>query len=415
MKKKYLFLSVVFAAIFSGCKSPHARCGRFQPVKAGIDVLEADGFKELRGKKIGLITNMPARDLMGRPTASILAGAPEVRLVRIFATEHGLWALSESTSIDSSSIVLDGRSVPVTSLYGGNLDSMRPTPKDLAGLDALVFDLPDIGARFYTYLTTMGLALSETAKLNIEFIVLDRPNPITGVIVEGPILGAKTLAKLNPTAYSPVSIRHGMTAGEIALLENKKIGDKKLTVIKLKGWKRRMWFDETGLLWFPPSPNIPDLNAATLYPGIGIFEASNISVGRGTPWPFTWIGAPWMNSRKVILELNALHIPGAKFIAHDTRPQKSVFAGQLCHGVRIKIVDRNILRPVSLFLDINSILMRDFPKKFIWHWKQLRLMAGTKEFRRLIQAKASLKTLQSFLNHQALRFKKQRQPFLLYR
>lgn len=413
MKKFYLSL-FVFSGIFFACKTAPLNPSKTAAVKAGIDVLEADGFKELRGKKIGLITNMSARDLMGRPTASVLAGAPGVSLVRLFATEHGLWALSEAPAIDSSSIVLDGRSISVTSLYGGNLKSMSPHPKDLAGLDALVFDLPDIGARFYTYLTTMGVSLKEAAKNHIEFIVLDRPNPITGSIIEGPILSARTLAKLKPTAYSPVPIRHGMTAGEIAILENKKLSYLKLFVIKMRGWKRRMWFDETGLLWFPPSPNMPDLNAATLYPGIGIFEASNISVGRGTSWPLTWIGAPWIDSKKVISEINALHVPGAEFVSEDARPQKSVFSGELCHGVKIKITNRNILRPVSLFLALNSILMKDYPKHFIWHWDQVRQMVGTEKFHRLIESGANLKTLESFFDRQAARFYKERKPYLLY-
>lgn len=414
MKKNTLLLALMASAVFGACRSLLFFSFGPRPVLAGIDVLEKDGFKELRGKKIGLITNMSARDHNGRPTAAVLASAPGVRLVRLLATEHGLWALSESSSIISGSISLEGRDIPVSSLYGGSLESMAPKPEDLKDIDALVFDLPDIGARFYTYLTTMGLALQAAAKSNVEFVILDRPNPITGSIVEGPILSAATAAKLNPTAYSLVSIRHGMTAGEIARLDNKTLRYKKLEVVKLENWERRMWGDETGLLWFPPSPNMPDLDAAILYPGIGVFESSNISVGRGTHWPLTWIGAPWMNSKKVISALKDLHVPGVEWIPQNARPEKSVFKGKLCHGVRIKITSRDLLRPVSLFLAVNSVLMRGYPKKFIWRWDETRLMVGTREFQRLIKSHASLKTLKSFFDRQAALFKKERKPFLLY-
>ncbi|HVE14956.1 MAG TPA: DUF1343 domain-containing protein, partial [Elusimicrobiota bacterium] len=321
-------------------------------VQAGIDVLEHDGFAELKGKRVGLITNPTGVDRSGRPTWEILATAPDVQLVALFAPEHGALGKIEDRDVSSGTWTLPGgRQVPLYSLYGA---TKAPTTDMLAGLDALVFDIQDIGARFYTYDSTMGMALEAAAHAGKEFVVLDRPNPIGGDIVEG--------AMLDPgirhfTAYFPVTTRHGLTVGEIARLHDAVLGlHARLSVVRLEGWHRDMWHDETGLKWVPPSPNMPNLDAAALYPGIGCLEATNMSVGRGTPVPFRWIGAPWLDSKALAKRMNAAKLPGVKFSAESSAPTKVPFKGLRCPGLRIKITDRDALRPVTVFAHLVTAL-----------------------------------------------------------
>ncbi|MDE2292999.1 MAG: DUF1343 domain-containing protein, partial [Elusimicrobia bacterium] len=268
-------------------------------VLAGIDVLRQHGFAEIKGKRVGLITNQTGRDRHGRTTVQILANAPDVTLAALFSPEHGFAGISESSSVASGTFSLpDGRSVPIFSLYGA---TRAPTADMLSGVDALVFDIQGAGARFYTYSTTMAMAMEAASAAGIDFVVLDRPDPLGGDVVEGPVLEDGLRAF---TAYMPVPIRHGMTMGELARLYNVmgRVGAK-LTVVPLKGWRRSMWFDQTGLPWTPPSPNMPDLATDILYPGMALFEAFNVSVGRGTPFPFQWIGAPWLDAKSVVRRL----------------------------------------------------------------------------------------------------------------
>ncbi|MFA6319167.1 MAG: DUF1343 domain-containing protein, partial [Elusimicrobiota bacterium] len=248
-------------------------------VATGLDVLEKSGFAQLQGKRVGLITNQTGKDRSGRTTADVLADAPGVTLAKLFSPEHGFTGMSEEHAVSSTTLRIASREVPIISLYAGGMKGMRPKPEDLKDLDVLVFDIQDIGARFYTYLATMAMALEESAKAGVPFLVLDRPNPITGRIMEGPILEDLSLRQLTPTAYFAVPVRHGLTAGETALFHNREVAHPDLKVVKMTGWTRSLWFDQTGLPWTPPSPNMPDIDAAALYPGIGIFESANISVG----------------------------------------------------------------------------------------------------------------------------------------
>ena len=266
-------------------------------VLTGIDVLARDGFAVLKGRKVGLITNHTGRSVTGATTIDLLHKAPGVTLVALFSPEHGIRGVLDE---DVPSSRDEATGLPIHSLYGA---TRRPTAAMLAGLDTLVIDLQDIGARFYTYPATLGYVMEEAAKRKIEVVVLDRPNPINGWQIEGPLPDEAVLGFI---AYLPMPIRHGLTLGELAQLFNaeKKIGAD-LTVVRAEGWRRDHWFDQTGLAWMNPSPNMRNLNQATLYPGIGAIEYANVSVGRGTDQPFEQIGAPWIDGPRLAAALNA--------------------------------------------------------------------------------------------------------------
>lgn len=404
---------IVLCAGLAACSStPQPR--PITQVMTGIDVLEADGFKELQGKRIGLITNATGKDREGRSTAEILAGAPGVTLVSLFSPEHGLAANSEARLISSMTVTLAGREIPVHSLFGGNFMSSRLKLVDAERLDAVVYDIQDVGARFYTYLATMGMALEETAKANVEFVVLDRPDPITGTIMEGPILDDLNMRKLFPTAYFAMPIRYGMTIGEVARLHNAEVKSPKLTVVRMQNWKREMWFDQTGLVWTPPSPNMPDLDAALMYPGIGLFEPTNVSVGRGTSAPFRLIGAPWIDSEAVLSRLEPALLEGVEFEAADFTPTKSQYAGVLCHGLRMTITDRSRLRPTRIFLKLHQILLELYSDKLKPDWPGIKSMVGTDEYRMKVLTGTSLDKLQDFFDVGPANFAALREPYLLY-
>jgi len=330
--------------------------GNTEKVQTGIDVLAAEKFRPLAGLRVGLITNHSGIDSEGRRTVDLLHKAPKVKLVVMFSPEHG-FSGKEEGKISLTKEPLTG--LPIYSLYG---DVARPTQKMLAGLDALVFDIQDAGARFYTYITTMGYAMEACAKKGIPFYVLDRPNPITASAVQGPILD-KNLRSF--TGYFSLPVRHGMTVGELAKLFNAemRIGAK-LNVIKMRGYERTHWYDETGLLWVSPSPNLRTLTEAILYPGVAMVESTNVSVGRGTTTPFELLGAPWMNGEKLASYLNNRRIQGIQFIPVDFTPNSNRFKNQLCHGVQIVLLDRQVLDSPTLGIEIASALHRLYPNDF---------------------------------------------------
>jgi uncharacterized protein YbbC (DUF1343 family)/CubicO group peptidase (beta-lactamase class C family) len=325
-------------------------------VKTGIDVLEAENFAPLAGRRVGLITNHTGLDAEGRTTIEVLRQAPGVRLVALFSPEHGLQGRADER-VPSGTESTTG--LPVYSLYG---DVQRPTDQMLQGLDALVFDIQDAGVRFYTYITTLGYGLEAAAKQGIEFYVLDRPNPINGSAVQGPVLD-KDLRSF--VAYFPLPIRHGMTVGELAEMFNREqhLGAK-LHVIKMRDWQRADWYDETGLQWVNPSPNLRNLTEEILYPGVAMVEGANVSVGRGTDTPFEVLGAPWVDAKKLSAHLNAREIQGVRFLPMDFRPLSNKFEGQVCHGVQIVLLDREALDPTELGLELATGLWKLFPQDF---------------------------------------------------
>ncbi len=323
-------------------------------VLTGIDVARADGFSVLAGKRVGLVTNHTGRARDGTPTIDLIAAATGAKLVSLFSPEHGIRGILDA-SVPSS--VDDKTKLPIHSLYG---PTQRPSAEVLENLDAIVIDLQDIGTRFYTYMTTMAYVMEEAAKRKIKVVVLDRPNPIGGVQIEGPPLDESAVGF---TGYLPsMPIRHGLTMGELARLFNgeKKIGAD-LTVIAMKNWRRDAWFDETALPWIGPSPNMRTLYAATLYPGLGAFESTNLSVGRGTDTPFEHVGAPWIDGIRLAEALNTRQIPGVRFYPVRFTPTSSKFAGLECQGVFIVITDRNAVRPVRVGVEIAAALVKLFP------------------------------------------------------
>ena len=337
-------------------------------VKTGIDVLEAHGFDVLqvagRKKKIGVLTNQTGIDADGRRTIDVLAAAhtlnPGVSLDAIFSPEHGVTGTLDTTDIANSKDAVTG--VPVYSVYGAK-DVMRRPPVDvMKTLDAVVIDIQDAGVRFYTYETTLGYFLEAAAAAGVEVIVLDRPDPITGAFVQGPVSDAGHESFTN---YWTVPVRHGMTMGELAKMFNAERNiNAKLTVVPMEGWQRGDWFDATGLGWVNPSPNLRSVTEAALYPGVALIEGTNVSVGRGTDTPFELLGAPWMKGRELAAYLNARGIAGVRFVPVTFTPTSSNYAGQKCEGVNIVLTERNALDGPELGIELAAALQKLYPADF---------------------------------------------------
>ena len=350
----FLFLVLLVPSTSVAQKSA-ARRSRPGRVQTGLDVLEAQKFAPLKGKHIGLITNHTGLDAQEKSIVSLLSRAPGVTLVALFSPEHGL-AGKLDEKVTSSKDATTG--LPVYSLYG---ETRRPTDEMLNGIDALVFDIQDAGVRFYTYTTTMGYCMEAAAKKGIAFYVLDRPNPIGGEIVEGPMLDDD---KRDFVAYFPVPVRYGLTIGELAQLYNaeNKIGAD-LHVIQMKNWHRNYFFESTGIRWVPPSPNLRTTKGAILYPGLEILQDAGVSVGRGTEAPFEIFGAPWMNGEDVATALNAKHLPGLRFVSQLLIPVSGLYQGQRCGGVSIKIGEKPAVRSMRMGLEIAVVLKKLYPDK----------------------------------------------------
>ena len=330
-------------------------------VKNGIDVLEAHGFDVLQAasgkKKIGVVTNQTGLDADGKRTIDVLAQAPGVSLEAIFSPEHGVTGTLDTTHVGNTTDSATG--VPVYSVYGGT-DAARHPPADvMSQLDAVVFDIQDAGVRFYTYETTLGYFLEAAAKANVELIVLDRPNPITGSFVQGPVSDP---GKENFTNYGNVPVRQGMTMGELAKMFNAERGiNAKLTVVPMDGWQRGDWFDATGLVWVNPSPNLRSVTEAALYPGVALIEGTNVSVGRGTDTPFELVGAPWMKSKELAAYMNARGIAGVRFVPVTFTPTSAVYSGQVCNGVNLVVTDRNGFDAPELGIELAAALHKLYP------------------------------------------------------
>jgi uncharacterized protein YbbC (DUF1343 family)/CubicO group peptidase (beta-lactamase class C family) len=333
-------------------------------VKTGIDLLEEHGFEVLKAasgkKRIGLVTNQTGVDSTGKRTIDVLAAAPGVSLDAIFSPEHGVTGTLDTTDINNSKDAATG--VAVYSVYGAT-DAVRRPPADvLKNLDAVVFDIQDAGARFYTYETTLGYFLEAAAKFGIELIVLDRPNPITGSFVQGPTTDS---GRESFTNYWTVPVRHGMTMGELAKMFNAERGiNAKLTVVPMEGWQRGDWFDSTGIEWVNPSPNLRSVTEAALYPGVALIEGANISVGRGTDTPFEVVGAPWVKSKEFASYLNGRGIPGVRFVPVTFTPTSSVYSGQECQGVNIVLTDRNGFDAPELGIELATALHKLYAADF---------------------------------------------------
>ena len=375
----------------------------------GLDILERDGFKQLEGKRVGLITNHSSVDADGVNAVDAFHRAGSFKLAAIFSPEHGFRGTEEGgVYIASSTDPVTG--VPVYSLYGKN--KQRPTPEMLKDLDVLVFDIQDIGARFYTYLTTMGYAMEEAAKAGLPFMVLDRPNPIGG-LVEGPVLepGISFF-----TAYFPVPARHGFTAGEMALFHKANLDlNLDLTVIKMENWTRDLFFDQTGVVWTNPSPNIRNVDAEVLYPGLGCFEASNVSVGRGTDKPFLWFGAPWMKAGKIAKKLSEAGLKGVKFSPRKLTPAKDIYEGKPCEGISLEITDRSAVRALDIFAHAVYLLKKYNAADFRLDPAEIRKMTGSSDLYALLEAGARPAGMIAAFEKNNKAFRDGAAKFLLYK
>ena len=334
-------------------------------VKTGIDVLEEHNFRELQSTsnstiRIGLVTNQTGLDAHGRRTVDVLAHAPGMQLTAIFSPEHGIFGTMDTADMANSRDPVTG--TPVISVYGDSDAKRRPPLESLANLDVIVFDIQDVGVRFYTYESTLGYFLEAAAKAGKPIVVFDRPNPIGGVSVVGPVADAD---RESFVSFWQTPVQHGMTIGELARMFNVERGiNAKLTVIPMEGWMRGDWFDSTGELWVNPSPNIRSLTEAILYPGIGLVETTNVSVGRGTDTPFELFGAPWIVPEEISRYLNEREISGVRFVPIYFTPSASMYAGQRCGGVNVVLTDRNALDAPELGIEIASALQKLYPSQF---------------------------------------------------
>jgi uncharacterized protein YbbC (DUF1343 family)/CubicO group peptidase (beta-lactamase class C family) len=369
----------------------------------GIDVLKRDGFARLKGLRLGLITNHTGQDKDRNPIIDMLHEAEGIQLKALFGPEHGIRGLLDEKVPDSKD---EKTGLPVYSLYG---ETRVPKPEHLKDLDALIFDIQDIGCRFYTYPSTMGNCMEAAAKAKIKYFVLDRVNPITGTAVDGPVLTDKT----SFVAYHQVPVRHGMTIGELAKMYNaeKKFGAD-LTVIEVEGWKRGMWFDATGLPWKNPSPNMRSLTEATLYPGVGLLEMSAVSVGRGTETPFEVVGAPYIDDVKLASELNAAGLKHVRFVPIRFTPNASVFKDKECRGVNIILTDREKCDVVDIGILIASTLHRMYPKDY--NLDKFNKLLGHPATIQAIRDGKSVKDIRKMWQPDVKEFMKRRKEFLIY-
>ncbi len=402
-------------------------------VKNGIDVLEEHGFDVLKAqlsaasantqpadeasaapqsqakKRIGLVTNQTGIDASGKRTIDVLAEAPGVALEAIFSPEHGVTGTLDTTNVGNTVDAATG--IPVYSVYGGTDAARRPSLDVLKTLDAVVFDIQDAGVRFYTYETTLGYFLEAAAQAGIELIVLDRPDPITGSFVQGPVSDA---GKESFTNYWTVPVRHGMTIGELAKMFNaEKNINAKLSIVQMDGWQRGDWFDSTGLAWVNPSPNLRSVTEAALYPGVAMIEGTNVSVGRGTDTPFEMVGAPWVKSRELAAYLNGRGIAGVRFVPVTFTPTASVYSGQECQGVNVILTDRNGFDAPELGVELAAALRKLYPADFKIEQMQ-NLLVNQSVYDALVAGEDPRRIAQDW-QEGLEKFEKVREKYLIYK
>jgi len=380
-------------------------------VRTGLDGV--DTHRALfEGKRIGIIANHTAYDSQGRYIVDVFKAMDNVTVTALFSPEHGLYGTEDAgDTVDNLTDPVYG--LPVYSLYG---KTRKPTTEMLRGVDVLVFDIQDIGARFYTYTSTMSLAMEAAAEHGKRFVVLDRPNPITGLHVEGPVLEPEFASFVG---LHPIPVRHGMTVGELARMFNGRRWlaggvQAELVVVPVQNWHRDLWYDQTGQLFRKPSPNIPDVVTATVYPGLCLFEGTNVSEGRGTSMPFRQFGAPWLDSEGLAQRLSALNLPGLRFAPTVFTPTASKHTGTECHGVAITVTDRDRLDAFWSGVSIVNELRRMNPDRFKWRAAHFDRLCGTATIREAIIAGESLEMLKSRCNGECRAFEKARHKYLLY-
>ncbi len=389
-------------------------------VKTGLDVWVEQGFSALKGRRVGAIVNPTSVDSRFRHLADLLARTPGVTLAALFGPEHGI--RGEAQYMVAVGEARDRRTgVPVHSLYGSTFESLSPREEWLAGLDALVFDIQDVGSRYYTYVYTMALAMKVAAKAKVPFYVLDRPNPLGGALLEGNLVGERYRSFVG---LYPIPTRHGMTAGELARLFNAEFGiGCELTVVPCEGLRRDMSWSDTGLPFIPPSPNMPTPDTALVYPGMCLGEGTNVSEGRGTCRPFEQFGAPWLDSEALVARLEKERLPGVTFRPVGFTPTFDKFRGESCNGAFIHVTDRQAFQSLRTGIAIFQAVHDVGGGKFAWRADAYEfvedvpafdLLCGTDQVRRGIEEGWPLDRLMEGFSAQAQAFEKQRRPYLLY-
>jgi uncharacterized protein YbbC (DUF1343 family) len=437
------FIFILYAALafaFLSCRpSPPGGTGESvvspaSRVKPGVEVFLEKYLDLVRGKKVGLITNPSGVTSRLESTIDVFRRTPEVQLVALYGPEHGV--RGDAQAGEYVPYYIDEKyKIPVFSLYGQSMkpppgmlrdmdefmrtfDSSRPNkalePGMTKGIDVLIFDIQDVGTRVYTYQATMALAMQAAAEAGIDYIVLDRPNPINGLDTEGPILEYPEFSSL--VGLYPVPLRFGLTMGELARLYNEQFLEKKakLTVIPMEGWTRDMWFDKTGLPWVIPSPNMPTLETAVVYPGQVFLEGTNVSEGRGTARPFEFFGAPWIDGFELTRKLNGLGLPGVKFREQWFTPTSSKFKGENCGGAQIHVTDRKTFRPLETSLHVIKTIREMYPEKFQFHEKYFDRIMGTSKVRLALEAGKSVPEIVAGFARGLSDFAELRKPYLLY-
>ena len=408
--RNHTSLSRRFAAALSFLIVAFVSPGQANPQAAipGIEVLLSEQLNLIRGKRVGLITNHSGVNRQLQHDIDLLASAPGVKLTALFSPEHGIRGVAQAGEKVRSAV--DAKTgVPIHSLYG---ETRRPTPEMLKDVDVLVYDIQDIGSRFYTYISTLGECMQAAAERKIPLIVLDRPNPLGGNAVEGPLLDPAFRSFVG--AYA-IPVRYGLTPGELAgwIKSNLKL-DLELSIVKMKHWTRAQWYEETNLIWVPPSPNIPTMASALVYPGMCLIEGTNLSEGRGTTTPFEVVGAPWIDGIKLAERLNAVALPGALFRPVAFTPTLSKFSGESCQGVQLHVADRKLFRPLATALAIVEDIRRNYPEQFQFKSAYFDRLAGTDLVRKSIEQNLSARQITDGWQKDLTAFDATRKMFLLY-
>jgi len=393
---------LIFVMLVLGCEAS---------VKTGLDNI--DSYRHLfEGKRVGIITNHTAYNSRGRHIMDVFRGMSNVQVTAFFSPEHGIHGLEEA-GIHIENVNDPNYQAPVYSLYG---KTRKPTREMLENVDVLVFDIQDIGARFYTYIYTMSLAMEAAAEYGKRFVVLDRPNLINGLQIEGNILKPEFASFVG---LYPIPVRHGMSVGELSRMFNEQGWLKDsvkadLVVVPMRGWRRGMWYDRTGLKFIKPSPNMVSLETATVYPGLCLLEGTNISEGRGTLLPFTQFGAPWIDSNRLVAELNKLNLPGMRFRPASFTPVSSKYKDQQCNGVRIIVINRDLLEPYLSGVLIVSKIYQMYPNDFQWRVSHFDRLCGSSAIREAITNRSSLEELRDSWQAELKSFMQIRNKYLMY-
>ena len=379
-------------------------------IRPGLTVLLKDKLNLIDGRSVGLITNATGVNENLESNVSLFCKNPDIHLKAIFSPEHGLWGAAQD-AISVSSSQHESAKIPIYSLYG---KTRKPTQEMLEGIDILIFDIQDVGARFYTYISTMTMSMEACAEHDVSFLVLDRPNPIGGQM-EGNILDMEFRSFVG---YLPIPIRHGMTTGELARLFNDQFQmGARFNVVEMLGWHRDMWFDGTGLQWIMSSPNMPTLDTATVYPGTCLFEGTNVSEGRGTTRPFELIGAPWMDARHIADQLNQLSLAGVIFRPAYFIPTFAKYKDQNCGGVQVHVLNRDEFAPVRVALSMIDIIRRAYPDEFQWRGGDrpfFDLLMGTDRVRKQLSDNESVDNIINSWKDELARFSETRSGYRLY-